>query len=133
MIRQTLTLSLRTRFTSLAPFTEQKGFFDAAFEASGSPAAVNAILPILKPRGTLVQIGIGGDASIPLSVLAAKEITWRGTFRFHEEFLLAIETLARRAIDPAPLLTAAFPIDRAQDAFELAADRTRAMKVQIAF
>ena len=118
---------------ALAPFAAQKGYFDVAFEASGSAAAVNAILPVLRPRGTLVQIGIGGDAAIPLSVLAAKEITWRGTFRFHEEFDLAIEALARKDIDPTPLLTASFPISRAREAFDLAADRARAMKVQIAF
>ena len=50
-----------------------------------------------------------------------------------EEFALAVETLARRAIDVAPLLTAQFPVDRAAEAFALAADRSRAMKVQIAF
>lgn len=118
---------------ALSAYGLQKGYLDVAFEASGSPAALGAILPVLRPRGTLVQIGIGGDAAIPLSVLAAKEITWRGTFRFHEEFDLAVEALARRDIDPAPLLTASFPADRAREAFDLAADRSRAMKVQIAF
>lgn len=118
---------------ALAPFAARKGYFDVAFEASGSAPALLGILPVLRPRGTIVQIGIGGDVAVPLSVLASKEITWRGTFRFHEEFALAVETLARRAIDVAPLLTAQFPIDRAADAFILAADRSRAMKVQIAF
>lgn len=126
-------LALGSEPDVLAPFAAQKGRFDVAFEASGSPAAIGAVLPVLRPRGTLVQIGVGGDAAIPLSVLAAKEITWRGTFRFHEEFALAVEILARRAIDPTPLLTAALPVDRAQEAFDLAADRGRAMKVQIAF
>ncbi len=118
---------------ALAPFAARKGWFDMAFEASGSAPALLGILPVLRPRGTIVQIGIGGDVAVPLSVLAAKEITWRGTFRFHEEFALAVETLARRAIDVAPLLTAQFPVDRAAEAFALAADRSRAMKVQIAF
>lgn len=118
---------------ALAPFAERKGWFDVAFEASGSAPALLGILPVLRPRGTIVQIGIGGDVAVPLSVLAAKEITWRGTFRFHEEFALAVDTLARRAIDVAPLLTAQFPVDRAAEAFALAADRSKAMKVQIAF
>ena len=118
---------------ALAAFTARKGYFDVAFEASGSGPALLGILPVLRPRGTIVQIGIGGDVAVPLSVLAAKEITWRGTFRFHEEFALAVETLARRAIDVAPLLTAQFPIDRAAEAFALAADRSRAMKVQLTF
>ena len=104
-----------------------------AFEASGSAPALLGILPVLRPRGIIVQIGIGGDVAVPLSVLAAKEIIWRGTFRFHEEFVLAVETLAARRIDVAPLLTARFPVERAAEAFALAADRARAMKVQIAF
>jgi L-idonate 5-dehydrogenase len=118
---------------ALAAFTANKGTFDVAFEASGSGPALLGILPVLRPRGTIVQIGIGGDVAVPLSVLAAKEITWRGTFRFHTEFALAVETLARRAIDVAPLLTAQFPVERAGEAFALAADRSRAMKVQLAF
>ncbi|WP_198375563.1 L-idonate 5-dehydrogenase [Neoroseomonas rubea] len=118
---------------ALAAYAPDKGFFDVAMEASGSPRALLGILPVLRPGGTIVQIGIGGDAPIPMSVLAAKEITWRGTFRFHAEFAMAVEALAGRRIDVAPLLTERFPIDRAVEAFELAADRSRAMKVQIAF
>ncbi len=118
---------------ALAGYAAGKGFFDVAMEASGSARALLGILPVLRPGGTIVQIGIGGDAPVPLSVLAAKEITWRGTFRFHAEFAMAVEALARRAVDVAPLLTAAFPVERAAEAFELAADRARAMKVQIAF
>lgn len=118
---------------ALAAYTPDKGCFDVALEASGSPRALLGILPVLKPGGTIVQIGIGGDVPIPMSVLAAKEITWRGTFRFHAEFAMAVEALAKRSIDVAPLLTDRFPIERAVEAFELAGDRSRAMKVQIAF
>lgn len=114
-------------------YAADKGFFDVAFEASGSPRALLGILPVLRPGGTIVQIGIGGDVPVPISVLAAKEITWRGTFRFHAEFAMAVEALAARRIDVAPLLTERFPIERAAEAFALAADRSRAMKVQIAF
>ncbi len=117
----------------LDTYAPDKGFFDVALEASGSPRALLGILPVVRPGGTIVQIGIGGDVPVPMSVLAAKEITWRGTFRFHAEFAMAVEALAARRIDVAPLLTERFPIDRAQEAFALAADRTRAMKVQIAF
>ena len=118
---------------ALAAYAPEKGYFDVAMEASGSPRALLGILPVLRPGGTIVQIGIGGDASMPMSVLAAKEITWRGTFRFHAEFAMAVEALAKRSIDVAPLLTGRFPIERAAEAFDLAGDRSRAMKVQIAF
>jgi L-idonate 5-dehydrogenase len=118
---------------TLDRYAAEKGYFDVALEASGSPRALLGILPVVKPGGTVVQIGIGGDVPVPMSVLAAKEITWRGTFRFHAEFAMAVEALAARRIDVAPLLTERFPIERAAEAFALAADRTRAMKVQIAF
>lgn len=118
---------------ALAAYAPDKGFFDVAMEASGSPRALLGILPVLRPGGTIVQIGIGGEAPVPMSALAAKEITWRGTFRFHAEFALAVEALGRRAVDVGPLLTAQLPLSDALAAFELAADRSRAMKVQLAF
>jgi L-idonate 5-dehydrogenase len=118
---------------ALAAYAAEKGYFDVAMEASGSPRALLGILPVVRPGGTIVQIGIGGDVHVPMSVVAAKEITWRGTFRFHAEFAMAVEALAAQRIDVAPLLTERFPIERAAEAFALAADRTRAMKVQIAF
>jgi threonine dehydrogenase-like Zn-dependent dehydrogenase len=45
----------------------------------------------------------------------------------------AVEALAKRSIYIVPLLTPRFPINRARQAFELAGDRSRAMKVQITF
>ena len=41
--------------------------------------------------------------------------------------------MAKRLIDVRPLITATLPMAQATEAFELAGDRTRAMKVQLAF
>jgi L-idonate 5-dehydrogenase len=38
-----------------------------------------------------------------------------------------------RRVDLSPLLTHSFPLERAREAFELASDRRRAMKVLIDF
>jgi len=70
---------------------------------------------------------------LPISVVVAKEFEIRGSFRFHEEFEQAVSMIGQRLIDVSPLLTATLPIDRAVEAFELASDRSRAMKVQLAF
>ncbi len=43
-----------------------KGRFDVMFEASGSPQALSDGLATLKPRGILVQIGLGGPSDVPL-------------------------------------------------------------------
>ena len=61
------------------------------------------------------------------------EIEIRGYFRFHEEFGLAVDLINRRRVDLTPLLTEVLPVEDAVKAFDLASDRSRAMKVQIAF
>ncbi|WP_149537312.1 L-idonate 5-dehydrogenase [Siccirubricoccus phaeus] len=127
------TIALHEDPEALAPYSLEKGHFDVVFEASGSGAALAAAIQAARPQAVLVQLGLGGDVPLPLSVLVAKEITLRGTFRFHEEFALAVEVLARGDIDPLPLLSATLPAGEAVAAFELAGDRGRAMKVQLAF
>jgi L-idonate 5-dehydrogenase len=57
----------------------------------------------------------------------------RGTFRFHAEFALAVALIGSGLVDVMPLLSATVPLEQANDAFALAADRSKAMKVQLAF
>jgi L-idonate 5-dehydrogenase len=118
---------------ALAPFEAEKGTFDVMFEAAGSEATLLSGLKVVRARGTIVQIGQGAQASLPMSLIVTKEIDLIGTFRFHAEFALAVETIAHRRIDVRPLLTEVVPLGDAVRAFELAADRTRAMKVQLGF
>jgi L-idonate 5-dehydrogenase len=127
------TINVATDAGRLSAYGADKGTFDVMFEASGNESAVRAGLEVLKPRGVLVQLGLGGDISIPQNMVVAKEIEMRGTFRFHEEFGLAVDLINRRRVDLKPLLTGVFPLEDAVAAFEAAGDRSRAMKVQIAF
>nr|WP_250808836.1 L-idonate 5-dehydrogenase [Neorhizobium tomejilense] len=117
----------------LASYSANKGYFDVQFEASGNQSASRSGLEVLKPRGILVQLGLGGDVSIPQNMVVAKEIEMKGTFRFHEEFGLALDLIGKRRVDLKPLLTGSFPIEEAINAFEAAGDRTRSMKVQLTF
>ena len=125
--------NMRTTPDALDRFLPGKGTFDAVFEASGSAAALTGALHVARPGATIVQLGLGADATLPLNVLVAKEITLRGTFRFAEEFALAAEVIGAGRINVAPLLTEVLPMARAVQAFDLAGDRSRAMKVQLAF
>jgi L-idonate 5-dehydrogenase len=117
----------------LGAYSANKGYFDVQFEASGNERAVRSGLEVLKPRGILVQLGLGGDVSIPQNLVVAKEIEMRGTFRFHEEFGLAVDLINKRRLDLKPLLTGVFGLDEAIHAFEIAGDRSQSMKVQLRF
>ncbi|OBZ94964.1 phosphoesterase [Pararhizobium polonicum] len=127
------TINVATDGDALAAYSANKGYFDVMFEASGNERAVRSGLDVLKPRGILMQLGLGGDVSIPQNLIVSKEIDMRGSFRFHEEFALAVDLINRRRVDVKPLLTGIFGLDDAVAAFETAGDRSRSMKVQIAF
>jgi L-idonate 5-dehydrogenase len=117
----------------LSAYSANKGYFDVQFEASGNQSAVRSGLEVLRPRSTVVQLGLGGDVSIPQNMVVAKEIEMKGTFRFHEEFGLAVDFINKGRVNLKPLLTGTFPLKEAVTAFETAADRTKSMKVQLAF
>jgi len=127
------TVNLASDPDGMSGFSADKGYFDVCFECSGSKAAVAGALAAVRPGGTIVQVGLSG-AEIPVAIntVVAKEITLRGTFRFHEEFAWAVDFLAAKAIDVAPLLTEVVPLAEAVRAFDLAGDRRKAMKVQLA-
>ena len=116
-------------------YAADKGTFDVVFEASGAPSALAAAITAARPGATIVQVGIGADAMppLPLNTLVAKEITLRGTFRFHAEFAWAVDFIVSRRIDVRPLLTEIVPLSDAVRAFDLATDRSRAMKVLLSF
>jgi L-idonate 5-dehydrogenase len=118
---------------ALSAYSANKGYFDVQFEASGNERAVRSGLEALKPRSTVVQLGLGGDVSIPQNMVVAKEIEMKGTFRFHEEFGLAVDFINQRRVDLKPLLTGTFPLEEAVTAFETAGDRSKSMKVQLTF
>jgi L-idonate 5-dehydrogenase len=127
------TINVATAPEALAAYGAGKGSFDVQLEASGSAAAIRSGLDVLRPRGVLVQLGLGGDVAIPQNLVVAKEIELRGTFRFHSEFALAVDLINRRRVDVTPLLTGSYPLEDAVAAFEAAGDRTRSMKVQLTF
>jgi L-idonate 5-dehydrogenase len=111
----------------------RKGTFDVMLECSGNEQALRAGLETLRPRATVVQLGLGGDVSIPQNLIVAKELTLCGSFRFHAEFALAVQLINQGRVDMRPMVTHAFPVARAREAFELAGDRRRAMKVLLDF
>ena len=89
----------------LAALAADKGYFDALFEASGAEAALRSGIEVVRPRGVIVQLGLGGDMTIPINLITAKELELRGTFRFHEESALALEFIGKGLIDVKGFVT----------------------------
>lgn len=127
------TINVVSEPDALNGYSANKGYFDVHFEASGNERAVRSGLEVLKPRGILVQLGLGGDISLPQNTIVAKEIEMKGTFRFHEEFGQAVDLINQKRVDFSPLLSEIYPVADAVKAFEVAGDRSRSMKVQLSF
>ena len=127
------TINIAKQPEALAPFAVNKGVFDVMFEASGNDRALRNGLDVVAPRGVIVSIGLGGDSTLPLNQLVGKELELRGTFRFHEEFAVAVRFLNEGFIDGRPVISHVMDFDDAIHAFELASDKSQAMKVQINF
>jgi len=114
-------------------YSADKGTFDVMLECSGNGRALADGLQVMRPRGVVVQLGLGGDVSLPQNVVVAKELSICGSFRFHAEFALAVRLINERRVNLSPVVTRAFPVQQAREAFELASDRKRAMKVLLDF
>ncbi|WP_429932975.1 L-idonate 5-dehydrogenase [Agrobacterium vitis] len=117
----------------LSRYCAGKGTIDVLFEASGNQIALNGALPAIRAGGIIVQLGLGGDVTLPINSIVTKELQLRGTFRFDTEFQLAVDLMNSGSIDLKLLVTHTLPFKQAPEAFMLATDRSRAMKVQLSF
>jgi L-idonate 5-dehydrogenase len=129
----TKAINVSTDASALDPWRAGKGVFDVLFEASGNQVALRLALDLLRPGGVIVQLGLGGEMTLPINTIVAKELQLRGTFRFDAEFELALRLMGAGLLDVKPLVSASMPFENAVAAFELASDRSKSMKVQLTF
>ena len=124
---------MRDSSSEFDPYRAGKGHFDVIFECSAATSVIGFAFDVVRPQGTVVQIGIRGDAPVPIGALVAKEIKFVGSFRFHDEFRTAVRMIDDRKIDLRPIITHSFPIEKVEDALRMAGERASASKVQIRF
>jgi L-idonate 5-dehydrogenase len=123
-----------TNYDQLEQFQVGKGAFDFAIECSGSASGINDAIKSLKPKGTLIQLGLGGDILMPLVAVTTKELNIKGSFRFHSEFQLAVKMMQKKLIDVNTLITHKIPFKDAEKGFHIAMDeKENSMKVHLAF
>ena len=123
-----------TNYNELEQYQIGKGSFDVAIECSGSASGINDAIKSLKPKGTLIQLGLGGDILMPLVTVTTKELNIKGSFRFHSEFELAVKLMQKKLIDVNPLITHKIPFENAKQGFSIALDeKENSMKVHLKF
>jgi 2-desacetyl-2-hydroxyethyl bacteriochlorophyllide A dehydrogenase len=94
--------------------------FDLVVDATGSPSGFDLARRAVRPRGTLVlKSTYAGAFPVDLSSLVVDEITVVGSRC--GPFGAALRLLERRVVDPAGLIDAEYPLDRAVEAFRQAA------------
>ena len=106
--------------------------FDVALEAAGAAAALATCLAAVQRGGRIVQVGtLPAELAFAANSVMARELDYVGAFRANGEFDLAVQAIRTRRVDVRPLISAQLPLSRAQEAFELALDRSRSTKVQL--
>jgi L-idonate 5-dehydrogenase len=127
------TINTGTDPDALAGYSADKGHFDVLYECTGVAAALAGGIAALRPRGVILQLGLGGDMTLPMMAITAKELDLRGSFRFHAEFPVGVRLMQAGLIDVKPLITHSVALDETETAFRIASDRSQAMKAQIVF
>jgi L-idonate 5-dehydrogenase len=107
--------------------------FDLILEASGARAALRQSFDLIRPGGTIVQIGTLGteDVPLPANQIMVREINFVGSMRYGDVFDEAIRLVASGRIDLRPFISDVLPLADCRRAMELAGDKASVLKVQL--
>ena len=103
------------------------------FEASGKLPAMALALEVAGFRARLVYIGIdvGGSAPAKLGLFQSKELQARGIIGSPGVWPQTLRFLSRSGVDLSPLVTASYPLERADAAVEAVLTDKAQVKVHI--
>lgn len=107
------------------------GVVDAFIDASGVPSAVRRGIGAVRPAGTVVLVGMGGDEmTLPLSTIQNRELLLTGVFRYANTWPRAVALAAEGLVDLDSLVTGTFGIADVDGALRAARDPSH-MKVVV--
>lgn len=107
--------------------------FDLVFEASGARQALRRAFDLVRPGGTIVQVGTLGtdDVPLPANMVMAREITLLGSFRYGDVFDDAIALVRAGRVDVGSLVSRVFPLEQTAQALAEAGNAGTGIKVQL--
>ncbi|KAI0053005.1 xylitol dehydrogenase [Auriscalpium vulgare] len=93
---------------------------DLVLDASGAEVSIQTGLFVAKIGGTFLQVGMGQpEVTFPITILLAKELTVKGSFRYGPgDYRLAIALAAAGKVDLKPMVTHRFKFTDAVTAFK---------------
>jgi threonine dehydrogenase-like Zn-dependent dehydrogenase len=113
---------------------------DVVFDCVGSSESIGQALTLVRPRGRVVLVGMPGKVSVDLAPLWHRELTLVGAYAYGVEaegpeprrsFELAIDLVGQAGL--GSLVTAAYPLERYQEAIAHAGAAGRRGAVKVAF
>jgi threonine dehydrogenase-like Zn-dependent dehydrogenase len=120
--------------------TRLTGGADVVFDCVGSAESIGASLEMVRPRGTVVLVGMPGRVNVDLASLWHREVRLAGAYAYGTEsvsggarptFDLAIEAVS--AMRTGRLVSATYPLERFEEAVAHAGAAGRRGAVKIAF
>jgi L-iditol 2-dehydrogenase len=107
--------------------------FDVVIESAGHPAAMAQALTLAGNHGRIVYVGIDVGQTVPaeLGLIQAKSLRIRGIVGSAGVWPEAIRFLAAGIVDPAPAVTARYPLEDATQALKAATPESGNIKVHI--
>lgn len=114
----------RAAVTAIGAGLDPEGEYDVVIEAAGTSSAIETAFSLLRPGGTVVFVSSHWEPVQFPMFFAGKEPTIVGAMTHAREDMV---DAARLLVDlpevPAAMITHRLPLDRAPEAFRLAADR----------
>ena len=99
------------------------GEFDAFIDCSGSSAAIDAGVRLVRPAGSVVLVGMGADElRLPLAVVQQRELLITGTFRYANTWPTAIALAATGRVSLDELVTGEYGLAETEQALTAGRD-----------
>ena len=94
--------------------------FQIGFEAAGVQASLDVLLQYIEKGSEIVVLGVYAEnPRINMYYLGEHELTVVGSMMYrHEDYLEAVDAVASKRINLAPLITNHFPFEKFKDAYQ---------------
>ena len=109
---------------TVVPGSDLAGEFDAFIDCSGSAAAIDAGVRLVRPAGSVVLVGMGADElRLPLGVVQQRELVITGTFRYANTWPTAIALAASGRVSLDSLVTGEYGLADTEKALTAGRDQ----------